>query len=365
MDLGLAIMMKDEAERIVLSLETVKEHIEHYYIEDTGSIDDSVQIVKTWCKEHDKILHIEEHDWVDFSHNRNILLDMCRKSKVKFILLLDANEKVENLEALVNFLKNKEYTNEVAFKCTYKIFNDAQIEGNNKIFTRCNVIRNTNYPKIEFRLPVHEYLHIDYDDGKFIQSNTLVSDEKFFIYQDRMDDKPSSDRAVNDIKALKKHLDLETTSNTDKIRCCKYLCQTYRQDYKNIYDYAMKGIQIYNLLNTMRNCFMFDSDIFNFTLYLGRASFNLGYSDFQKHYISAYEFCLPIFRNAFVLYELCDLMLRKGRVLDAYNIIQQCCDIPKPDKNLTIVLPINFEIYDKHRYVLRNKIIKVIKTIKE
>lgn len=92
MSVTLNMIVKNESKVIKRCLDSVKDHIDNYVICDTGSTDDTIEIIRKMLK--DKEGSVLQHDWVDFSTNRNLALSAARKlyPDSRWILTLDADE---------------------------------------------------------------------------------------------------------------------------------------------------------------------------------------------------------------------------------------------------------------------------------
>jgi glycosyltransferase involved in cell wall biosynthesis len=85
----LNMIVKDESHVIERCLSSVKELIDYWVIVDTGSSDDTKEIIKNLLKDIPGELH--EAPWVNFAYNRNEALKLANE-KGDFILFMDADE---------------------------------------------------------------------------------------------------------------------------------------------------------------------------------------------------------------------------------------------------------------------------------
>ncbi len=85
----LNMIVKNESQVIEKCLASVKPLIDYWVIVDTGSSDNTQQIIKNFLKEIPGELH--EKPWVNFEHNRNEAL-VFAKNKGDYLLLIDADE---------------------------------------------------------------------------------------------------------------------------------------------------------------------------------------------------------------------------------------------------------------------------------
>jgi glycosyltransferase involved in cell wall biosynthesis len=87
------MIVKNECEIITRLLESVVGHIDCYCICDTGSADNTIELIRTFFAEKHPHIHgkIIEEPFRDFGYNRTVALRACESMDVKYILLLDAD----------------------------------------------------------------------------------------------------------------------------------------------------------------------------------------------------------------------------------------------------------------------------------
>jgi len=83
------LIVKNESKIIRRCLDSIKPYIDHWVVCDTGSTDDTKDVISSELSEVPGQLH--EVPWVDFGHNRTKLLELC-KGKADYVLLIDADE---------------------------------------------------------------------------------------------------------------------------------------------------------------------------------------------------------------------------------------------------------------------------------
>lgn len=343
--LSVAIMVKDEEERILRTLDTIIKHVSHVVILDTGSSDNTVNVIKKYCAKKKKPLKLDTVPFIDFSYNRNILLKMCYGLS-EYVLLLDSNDEVVNPRILINFLNQVEDKRDSVFGCKFYWENDNGVEGNNRIYYKIGIIRN-NIPDIYYESPVHEYITSS-NPGKYISNNNLQL-TKFYIYQNRLLDKSSIPRIKRDIDVLNKFID----EHEDNIRAYRFLCQSYNllEDYDNLYKFALKMMEIIVNTSTTLNI-KYDDNYYYSLMSLGCASYKIGLntSEYTKYYLKAYQHARLSFDNCEPLYELASINHQIGNYGMAYHYIKKCIEIPMPE--YIFDTQINNQIYEKHRWSL-------------
>lgn len=83
------MIVKNESQVITRCLGSVKPLIDSWVIVDTGSTDNTQNIIKEFMKDVPGELH--ERPWINFGHNRNEALQLA-KGKADYILFIDADE---------------------------------------------------------------------------------------------------------------------------------------------------------------------------------------------------------------------------------------------------------------------------------
>jgi glycosyltransferase involved in cell wall biosynthesis len=89
MTICLAMIVKNEAHCIDKCLESIKPFINYWVICDTGSTDNTKEVVMNILKDIPGDFYY--HDWIDFSTNRNLSLQLA-KSKADYTLIMDADD---------------------------------------------------------------------------------------------------------------------------------------------------------------------------------------------------------------------------------------------------------------------------------
>lgn len=92
---GVAAIVKNEAAVLPRFIESLKPFVSAWVFEDTGSTDDTTQVISHNIPEGRPYVLFAE-PWVNFAHNRNVLLAQCRLVEdIDYWLLLDADETIE------------------------------------------------------------------------------------------------------------------------------------------------------------------------------------------------------------------------------------------------------------------------------
>ncbi len=107
------MIVKNEAHCIEKCLNSVKPYISYWIICDTGSTDNTENVVKEILKDIPGEFH--KHEWADFATNRNLGLSLS-KNKATHTLIMDADDYLfvdQNCE--INNLKEAAYKIELNY----------------------------------------------------------------------------------------------------------------------------------------------------------------------------------------------------------------------------------------------------------
>lgn len=105
--IGLCLIVKDEAHVIERCLNSVKDFIDYVYIADTGSSDDTINVIKRWLSTNNIKGKVVSHIWRNFAYNRTAVLQQLTAEKiVDYILMIDADEVLEFSEDPNEIKKN-------------------------------------------------------------------------------------------------------------------------------------------------------------------------------------------------------------------------------------------------------------------
>lgn len=100
------MIVKNEGAIIERCLRSVKNLVDYWVICDTGSSDNTSDVIKAVMQDIPGEIH--HRPWVDFSHNRNEALDISR-NKADYCLLIDADYVVNVHGEFKNLLQADSY----------------------------------------------------------------------------------------------------------------------------------------------------------------------------------------------------------------------------------------------------------------
>ena len=181
--IAVVLMVKNEEKRIEVSLDSVKNEVDGIILFDTGSTDNTVNVVKKYAKKNNLHLHLIEDIFEDFSTSRNKMLEYSNSFLYDYLILFDCNDelKIENAKSSILTLKElleneKKIDNPDAFLIHQKWYIGP---GHYLDYYNIKIIK----PNLGFKYKgsVHEY--IETPEGKNIKKL-----ENVIIFQDRAAD---------------------------------------------------------------------------------------------------------------------------------------------------------------------------------
>lgn len=216
----LNLIVKNEEEVIERCLNSVVDFIDAIVICDTGSSDDTINVIKKWQEENKIGGIILSQPFVNFEHNRNLALEACKQwisenseeedVKNNYICFIDADDYLvlENLE---------KYEESLDASSADVLYINMKME--NIVYSRPFIIRSSIPSR--WKGVLHEYLkcegEIDRLEGAFVQATRDGNRKK------------DSVRYLRDALILEAEMkkDAETGKVMDS-RNLFYLAQSYR-----------------------------------------------------------------------------------------------------------------------------------------
>jgi tetratricopeptide (TPR) repeat protein len=229
--LCLNMIVKNESKVIERMLSSVAPFIDCYCICDTGSTDNTIELIENFFKNYKECYipgKIIKEPFQDFGYNRSFALKACDSLDVEYILLLDADMILQikpntTREELYTMLSNKE-------EDIFYIF-----QGSETFFYK-NVRIIKNHKGFYYWGVTHEYVKTPDGTkyGKFDKNEIFINDIG--------DGGCKNDKFIRDIELLKKGLEREPNND----RYTFYLANSYRDggQYDNAIDTYKKRIEI-------------------------------------------------------------------------------------------------------------------------
>jgi tetratricopeptide (TPR) repeat protein len=226
-NLCLNMIVRNESKIIKRLLESVVKYIDCYCICDTGSTDNTIEIIQTFFSSQTPPIpgRIIQEPFRDFGYNRTFSLKACEEIDAKYVLLLDADMVFQ-----VNPLFSKEDLYSRLTEDAYYVF-----QGSDTFYYK-NVRIVKNRIGMTYWGVTHEYVNTP----KGTKYEKLEKDDVFI--NDIGDGGCKADKFVRDINLLKKGLEQEPNND----RYTFYLANSYRDagQYENAIDTYKKRIEI-------------------------------------------------------------------------------------------------------------------------
>lgn len=329
----IALMIKNEEERILTTLKSTFGVAHEVYVYDTGSTDRTLDIVREWGEDNNIPVYIKNGEWdKNFSKHRNILLEWIDTDfSGDFIIMMDANDELKNSVHLRNWFK-KEHTNNTT--TSSYLVHQQWLQGNTLDYHNVRIIK----PRCGWRYQrrIHEVIVKDNGSIYTDYHHERVPDE-IMLFQDRsFDQHKSSARLDDDIEALL----LDAAEYDNDTRSTYYLAQTYnaKNDYENAYKYYLQRSEQKG----------YEEEIFHSLLNLGILSIKLEkpFNEISGWFLHAYKF----WRRAEPLAYLSKYCLTTGDFNMGLMFATEACSVGYP---INANEPVDQNIYLYQRFLLK------------
>lgn len=196
------MIVKNEGKIISRALNAVLSIIDTYCICDTGSTDDTIEIIQTFFNQHNIPGKIVQEPFKNFEHNRNYAMDCCA-GMADYLLLIDA----DMCPSINKFDKQDLWSYDACF-----ILQGSE----NFYYQNIRIVKNIN--TIRYIGSTHEYISLY--DGALIKH--IGKDDMFIL--DYGDGGCKQDKYTRDVMLLTETL----RTNPNHERSLFYLANTYR-----------------------------------------------------------------------------------------------------------------------------------------
>ena len=220
--LCLNMIVKNESRIITRLFDSIISIIDCYCICDTGSTDDTINIIQDYFEKKNIFGKIIQEPFINFSYNRNLSLKSC-EGMSDYIIVLDADMEVK----LNNFNKENLFNHD-----HFHIF-----QGNNNFYYKnIRILKNTLNCNYNYVGATHEY--ISHDD----KCSSMTIDKNLFFIHDIGDGGSKYNKFQRDIKLLTDAIQIEPNN----CRNYFYLANSYYdvQNYNEAINYYKKRIEL-------------------------------------------------------------------------------------------------------------------------
>ncbi len=338
-NLCLNMIVKNESKIIKRLLQSVVNYIDCYCICDTGSTDNTIQIIEDFFKSQNPPIpgRIIQEPFRDFGYNRSFALKACDSIDVKYILLLDAD---------MIFQPNPSWTREDIY---YRLKDDVYylFQGSETFFYK-NVRIVKNRMGMKYWGVTHEYVQTPQGSkyGKFEKDELFINDIG--------DGGCKTDKFERDVKLLLKGL--EDEPNND--RYTFYLANSYRDagQYDNAINAYKKRIaiggwfdEVWHSHYSIGKCYRNKGDMAN-AIYWWLEAYNFFSNRIENLYEIIYHYRTTGKNNlAYGIFLMADEQRKKNSNTD-YLFLQKDVYDYKLDYELSIVgYYCNYANYDLKR----------------
>lgn len=205
--LVLAMIVKNESKIITRLLDSIGSVLDFVCITDTGSEDNTVELIENWGRDHNLPTTVCHDQWQDFKYNRTKCIKNAQETypEADYILLSDAD--------FIWHVKDH-FDKHLLFKDRYDIYQFSDL------------LKYTNTRMInarlewEYRLRTHEYITVKGD------TSHTRGELKGLEIEDREDGGCKDDKFERDERLLKLDLEDPDVDEDDKTRARFYLART-------------------------------------------------------------------------------------------------------------------------------------------
>ena len=318
------MIVKNSGEVLRECLRENKKWIDYWTILDTGSTDNTKEIIMNELKDIPGKLH--DGEFIDFSQARNQALSLTSK-KCKYIIMLDDSYILHGGDKLKKMLK-KEKASCFLIKIGKYIDNFLRDDYYSKRITK-------SCDNLKYKYRVHEDIMVNENKLKFIIDNDIFIDDITFENHTK--------RSLNRYKKDIENLLLDHQDEPYEQRIIYYIAKTYSviEDYDNALKYFTKLKDLKNV----REDFLFAS-------YYEIACFQYlkddNVQDFKERMLYLYKYFKDRVESS---YKLAILYRDEGNIDKALEIIEEIINIKKPIMLGTLLENDIYDYYIPYMYV--------------
>jgi len=236
--IGVLLMVRDEANSIIATLESLTKHFKHVFLYDTGSTDDTIAVAARFAKTHGLQLHTTTATFNNFATTRNKSIAWVESlHTVEFVFLLDAGD---IFRCTWDRRRLWTHVRHMPPRCNYGVIRKLwRVDGKDRLHYDVRFIRLGVGCRYDEAYPVHETF------ANKTTENMITFGDVVTLYQDRnLFGASSNHRMQRDVAAL--------LAAPPRHRNYYYLGQTYKDleqyaDAKTAYE---RAAETYNPAST-------------------------------------------------------------------------------------------------------------------
>ncbi|HEY0087304.1 MAG TPA: glycosyltransferase [Candidatus Lokiarchaeia archaeon] len=311
------MIVKNESIVIERCLESIKNVVDSFVIVDTGSSDNTIEIIQKWGQKNKIPGNVYSSSWISFGANRTEALKLAQ-NKSDYLLLLDA----DIVAVLGNF--QKQNLNADAYYIRYTGSND---------YAQMLLVKNQD--GLHYVGVTREYLA-----GNFKTVETLNTIQILHY----CDGNNQQDKFLRDIKLLTQGIIDEPTNS----RYYFYLANSYRdlENYEKAIEYYLKRVDMGG----------WAEEVYYAAYQLGLCHEKLNRVNAAKYYyLSAWEYRPTIAESLYCLANLCR---RRKEYRQAYMFVNEALKITYPKDLLFICKPIYVTLLKQEKQIIENQLFK-------
>lgn len=328
----LGMIVRDEADQILTTVNSLPLSIFKYFIHDTGSQDGTMAIIEKFCADREITLVRTESkmdkETFDYSVARNMLLEMIEQDKeATHALLMDANDVLIGGDFLIEWLNNNSQYD------GYQVL--QKWKSSEEIITFGNIRLISNNGKCRYTQSTHEV--ISPKSPKNFTQSTVPQD--VVIFQDRdMDKNKSKKRFARDAVFLQR----EYEKDPYNFRAIYYLANSFffQNDYENAAKWYEKRYQVSIQSNEKEN-----EEVYQSIVRRGKCLLALGesWNEAEKLFWLAWRY----FKDAESVLMMARHCVETNDPYTGFHLAKMACDIEVPHN-----LWKNQVLYDFERWYL-------------
>ena len=253
--IALNMIVKNEEDNICRTFESVKEFCDLFIILDTGSEDNTINVIINFCKKNNKPLFLISCPFENFSITRNIAIEYAI-DKADYLLFMDSNDELKNYELKLKLFLQENINSERMLG--FYIKQEWNSKGKIDRFFNIRLVK-TKY-NWHYRAPVHEYITCPKVETNGTHSHVVKIENGIVIYQDRsLDAHKSTKRFTRDKELLYN----EYLKNPHDTRTLFYLAQTCSclLQYEEAFKYYMLRTKEKGFLEEVFHAYLRSSEI--------------------------------------------------------------------------------------------------------